>query len=436
MTALKHLAPDDVRLLAEPVLDEIGSTVDAIEARVRAEGWTAVRAYGEQFGDVAPGEPAVIERKAMRRALDHIDPEVRRTLERVADRISSFASVQRAAIQDIVHPVPGGQAGLRYAPVETAGCYAPGGRYPLPSSVLMTALTARAAGVSEVWVCSPRPAPATLAAAALADADALLAIGGAQGIFAMGYGAGPVPRCASVVGPGNSYVVAAKKRLAGRVNIDMLAGPSELLVVADAQACPDRVAADLLAQAEHDPEAVPALIALDAVCVERVQQCLIRQLSDLPTAEVARAALDKGWVTTVSDVEQAARLCNRIAPEHLSLQVRDPEQITPLLTDYGALFIGEHAAEVLGDYGAGPNHTLPTGGTARATGALSVLAFLRAQTWLRIDNLGQAQPLVRDSITLARVEGLEAHARAAEARVPPTSTRALRSSAPRSGPGC
>jgi len=304
--------------------------------------------------------------------------------------------------------------------VERAGCYAPGGRYPLPSSVLMTAVTARVAGVPEVWVASPKPQALSLAAAAIAGADGLLAAGGAHAIAALAYGAGPIASRDVIVGPGNRYVAAAKQLVSGAVAIDMLAGPSELTIFADDTADPGRVAADLVAQAEHDPDAVPVLVTLDPTLPDRVEAELTRQLGDLPTAVTARAALANGGVIQVASLDDGIAACDAIAPEHLQLEVRDAAAVAPRLAHYGALFVGgAGAAEVLGDYGAGPNHVLPTGGTARATGGLSVYTFLRVRTWLRIDDTTAARPLIEDAIWLGRAEGLEAHARAAERRLRP-----------------
>jgi phosphoribosyl-ATP pyrophosphohydrolase/phosphoribosyl-AMP cyclohydrolase/histidinol dehydrogenase len=283
--------------------------------------------------------------------------------------------------------------------------------------VLMTAITARAAGVAEVVVASPRPAPATLAAAWLAGADAVLAVGGAQAIAALAFGAGPVPRCDVIVGPGNRWVTAAKQLVYGTVAIDMLAGPSELLVIADATADPDRVAADLLAQAEHDDDARPMLISLVPELLDEVDRALADRLRDLPTAETARRALANGAGMLARSHEEASVWANELAPEHLSLHVAAPEALAAAISNYGALFLGHEAAEVLGDYGAGPNHVLPTGGTARAFGALDVLTFLRPQGWLRVDHAGASAELAADAAALARLEGLEAHARAADLRV-------------------
>jgi phosphoribosyl-ATP pyrophosphohydrolase/phosphoribosyl-AMP cyclohydrolase/histidinol dehydrogenase len=256
----------------------------------------------------------------------------------------------------------------------------------------------------------------TLAAAAISGADGVLAVGGAQAIAALAYGVEEVPACDVVVGPGNRWVTAAKQLVSGRVRIDMLAGPSELVVLADETADPVTVAADLLAQAEHDPDAVPILVAVDAALPRRVEAALAAQLVTLPTADTARRALANGCAVIVADVAAGVQVCNRLAPEHLEVLLACPDDALPGLRHYGGLFVGSATAEVLGDYGAGPNHTLPTGGTARFWGGLSVLTFLRHRTWIRVDDLDAAQPLVADAIALARLEGLEAHARSAERR--------------------
>ena len=395
-------------------LDGAKRIVDA----VRDGGEAALREHAERFGDLAPGAPLVFARAELEAAAAGLAPEDLALLERTAARIRAFAEAQRAALGPIAVPVPGGRAGHTVAPVERAGCYAPGGRFPLPSSVLMTVVTARAAGVPVVWVASPRPTAMTLAAAAVAGADALLAVGGAQAIAALAYGAGPVPACDVVVGPGNRWVTAAKQLVSGRVRIDMLAGPSELVILADASADPETVAADLLGQAEHDPDAVPILVTTDATLPDRVAAALERRLLDLPTAATARAALDNGFAVVARDLDEAARACDQLAPEHLELALPRAvaDALAPRLSHYGGLFVGHAAAEVFGDYGAGPNHVLPTGGTARFSGGLSVFDFLRVRTWLAIDDPAAAQVLVRDATALARHEGLEAHARSAERR--------------------
>jgi histidinol dehydrogenase len=400
----------------EEIPSQIRREVEVIVDRVQELGEAAIREYATRFDERSPEQPLFIPREELQLQLDAMEPPDRDRLERIGRRIRDFAAAQRDALTPLEVEVPGGAVGHRIDPVATAGCYAPGGRYPLPSSVLMTAITARAAGVASVWVASPRPAPIVLAAAAVADADGVLAAGGAHGIAGLAFGVGPVPQSDVVVGPGNLYVTAAKQLLAGAVAIDMLAGPSELVVIADASANPAWIAADLLAQAEHDPEAVPILVALEPALIPAVEAELLTQLADLPTADVARTALSNGGALVCPSVEEAARVANAIAPEHLQLSVANPDDLSPLLDHYGALFMGEKSAEVFGDYGVGPNHVLPTSRTARARGGLSVMDFLRVRTWIRMGEPGPPLDLVEDSAWLARQEGLEAHARASEFR--------------------
>jgi phosphoribosyl-ATP pyrophosphohydrolase/phosphoribosyl-AMP cyclohydrolase/histidinol dehydrogenase len=267
--------------------------------------------------------------------------------------------------------------------------------------------------VKDVWVASPRPTPITLAAAAVASADGFLVAGGAHAIAALTFGVGPLPACDVVVGPGNRYVTAAKQLVFGRVGIDMLAGPSELVVLADDSADDAVIAADLIAQAEHDPDALPVLVTTDPDLPGRVRLRLEKQLTTLPTADVATPALRGGGAIVAADMAEAIAACDALAPEHLQLSVRDPEVIRDALAHFGAIFVGEGSAEVFGDYGVGPNHVLPTGGTARFSGGLSVFTFLRVRTWLQIE---PSRSVVADAARLARLEGLEGHARAAEAR--------------------
>jgi histidinol dehydrogenase len=420
VTAAHLLRPRTVAELARRGGDpdpETLATAARIVADVRTRGEVALREHAERLGDVPRDAPLYHDRAELARALAALAPEHRARLERVAARIRAFAVAQRSALGPVSVPVPGGIAEHRIAPMERAGCYAPGGRHPLPSSVLMTAVTARVAGVRDLWVASPKPHPLTLAAAAVAGANGVLGVGGAQAIAALAYGAGPIAPRDVIVGPGNRWVTAAKRLVAGTVAIDMLAGPSELVVFADESADPAAVAADLLAQAEHDPDALPVLVTVDATLVERVERALASRLDDLPTADVARAALAQGGAIVVASVDEGVAACDAIAPEHLHLALRDADAVAPRLAHYGALFVGAGSAEVLGDYGAGPNHVLPTGGTARSSGGLSVSTFLRVRTWLRITDFAAARPLVEDAVWLGRAEGLEAHARAAERRL-------------------
>lgn len=410
---------DVVRQRSMSVSAEALTVAAEIVEAVRCGGDAALRQQAERFGELMPGEPILIERPALEAALRRLDGADRARLERVAGRIRAFAEAQRGAIRDVVVPVPGGFAGHRVKPVRRAGCYAPGGRYPLPSTVLMTAITARVAGVAEVIVASPKPPPIVLAAAAAAGVDAVVPIGGAHAIAALAYGAGPIPACDVVVGPGNRYVTAAKHLVSRHVGIDTLAGPSELVVFADGSADPGLIAADLLAQAEHDADALPLLVTTDVSLPLRVNDELRRQLADLPTSDVAGLALTNGGVICVDSLASGVAVCEAIAPEHLALHLTDAAttEATGRLSTYGTLFIGSRAGEVLGDYGAGPNHVLPTGGAARGSGGLSVLTFLRLRTWLRIDEPAAARELAEDSAWFARAEGLEGHARSAGKRI-------------------
>lgn len=412
-------APADVRAARrEPVDGATLAKAQAIVDEVRTCGSSGARAIAERLGDLAPGAPMVLGPEALRAAWDRVGPDVRGLLERTASRIRAFATAQRQSIRELSTSVPGGFGGHFVAPVASAGCYAPGGRYPLPSSVLMTAVTARAAGVERVVVASPNPVEVTLAAAHAAGADALLAIGGAHAVAALAYGLGDGPNSELVpvdmiVGPGNRWVTAGKKIVSGVVGIDMLAGPSELVVLADDSALPATIAADLLAQAEHDEDASAFLVTTSESLAAEVMRELERQLDSLPTAPTARAALANGGAVICASHEEALRVVDALAPEHLQIFTRQSSADERALNHYGAVFLGEASAEVMGDYGVGPNHVLPTGGTARFSAGLSVFTFLRVRTWLR---LAGTEPAA-DAVALARLEGLEAHARAAERRM-------------------
>lgn len=392
------------------------AVVSPIVEDVRRRREPGVLEAARRLGDLGAGDRVYWRRDDLCAALEGLAPEERARLQRIAGRIRRFAEAQRGAVHDVTVSVPGGAAGHRLVPVERAGCYVPGGRYPLPSTALMTVVTARVAGVQSVWVASPRPRPITLAAAALAGADGLLAVGGAQAIAALAFGCGLVPPSDIVVGPGNAYVTAAKYLVSGDVAIDLLAGPSEVVILADETSEPGLVAADLVAQAEHDPAALPVLVVTDPGVIPAVERELGRQLADLPTAQVACLALERGGAVVAASDDEAVRLCDRLAPEHVEVLTRNPESVAARLTRFGTVFAGSGAGEILGDYGAGPNHVLPTGGSARVAAGLSVLTFLRARTWLRVPAWPDRE-LTADAAWLARCEGLEAHARAAERRV-------------------
>ncbi len=408
-----QLAPARMRLPDAETLAEASRIVE----EVRTGGEAAMLEHAQRLGDWRPGDPVTWDAASLQQQLESLPRDQRDLLDRTARRIRAFAAAQRSCVSELTTNIPGGRAGHTLAPVDSAGCYAPGGRFPLPSTVLMTGVAAREAGVRSVWVASPRPAAVTLAAAAVAGVDGVLAIGGAQAIAALAFGVGPVPRCDLIVGPGNRWVAAAKQVVSGRVGIDMLAGPSELVVLADAQANPAMVAADLLAQAEHDPDAVPILVTPSLDLADAVDRKIDAQVGTLPTSAVALDALANGGVVVVRSMEEGVEVCNRLAPEHLEVMAADSTAWAAGLRHYGALFLGPHSAEVLGDYGAGPNHVLPTGGASRFSGGLSVMTFLRMRTWIQVDDLRAASSVFTDAAALGRLEGLEGHARSAETRL-------------------
>ncbi len=413
MTGLLRRVPFDEVGRSRPSGDpEVHETATRIVEDVRARGETALREHAERLGDIAPGAELLWDRERLEKVASDLDTPTLDMLRRAHRRIESFASAQRRGLVDLTTAIPGGEAGHRWTPVESVGAYAPGGRYPLPSSALMTITPARVAGVGSTWLASPRPGPLVAAAALIAGVDGLLAVGGAQAIAAMAFGT-LTPPVAMVVGPGNKWVTAAKRHLFGEIGIDGLAGPSEIMVVADDSAEAALAAADLLAQAEHDSDAVPVLVTTEQATLDAVEAALDRQLADLPTADVARMAMKNGFAVLVEDLAQAGALVDRVAPEHLALHVADAWEMAGTVSSYGSLFVGPRSAEAFADYGAGPNHVLPTSGGARYGSGLSVLTFLRAHTWMRIDD---PSLLREDTARLARLEGLEAHARAALAR--------------------
>ena len=413
-TALRRVTPETLPpRAASAITPATLERAAAIVTAVREGGESALLAAAERLDGLAPGAEWRFGPDALARALAGLRPEDRAPLERLAARIERFARAQRAALAPMDVEVPGGRAGHDLVPVDRVGCYVPAGAHPLPSSLLMSAVTARVAGAREVWVATPRPEPILLAAAALAGVDGLFAVGGAQAIAALAYGAGAVAPCDLIVGPGNKWVTAAKRLVAGDVGIDMLAGPSELVVLADEGADPELVAADLIAQAEHDADALPILVSTTPALVDAVDRALAARLATLPGRATAARALANGFAVLVPDLAAGVQVVDRIAPEHLQLSVRDPDAVAHAVRHAGALFLGERSAEVFGDYGAGPNHVLPTGGAARYTAGLSVFTFLRARTWLALDDPRQLAP---DAAALGRLEGLEGHARAAEGR--------------------
>lgn len=413
---LSTLRPQSVDCSRVDAVDtETMNAARRIVESVRTHGDGALTGFISDFEN-RQGDDLILPRPHLKKVFETLPNETRTLLIRTHERIRSFADAQRAQLSNMTVATPGGAAGHSVAAVDHAGCYAPGGRFPLPSSVLMTATTARSAGVTEVTVITPSAQDVMLAAAFIAGADRVLWAGGAHAIAAAAYGTESVSAVDVIVGPGNRWVTAAKAIVSGRVGIDMLAGPSELVVVGGPDAKPSIVAADLLAQAEHDPDARPILVTTDGALIGAVNAAILDQLQTLETAEIAEQALKNGFAVLCDTWDEAVQVVDEIAPEHLELIGQEPEARQDQFRHYGGLFIGESAAEVLGDYGYGPNHVLPTGRTARYAGGLSVFNFLRIRTWMRIDNPGEAQGTVRDAEALARIEGLMGHSRSAALR--------------------
>ncbi|VEU45214.1 unnamed protein product [Pseudo-nitzschia multistriata] len=444
---LQRLSPSEVTLeIKDPVNPRALEQAKAILSELVPEGSTdngrvdpsKLLEVAKRLGDVEDGTTVgdlIVSKEACEAAYLALGETERVALTNMHRRIKAFADLQRASIRDTEMDIPGGKAGHTVSPCRAAGCYAPGGRYPLPSSVLMTAVTARAAGCPTVVLSSPKPAPITLAAAHVAGADVFLRVGGAQAIAAMAFGmeiqiAGSdgddadatrtvsVPSCDVICGPGNMWVTAAKSIVSGKCGIDMLAGPSEVLVICDETAEASVVASDLIAQAEHDVVARAILLSTCGDLINAIDAEVEKQVNALPepNRSTAMAALKQSFAVHCEDIAQCISISDDIAPEHLEVQTKDSNGDAFKCANYGGLFIGVGAAEVLGDYGAGPNHTLPTGGTGRYTGGLSVFNFLRIRTWMRVDDKEASQGMVDDSIVMARLEGLEGHARAAEQR--------------------
>ena len=413
-TLLKRITPAEALARATRPLPPIPQEVPRILEEIRKGGSDAVFRYAREL-DGFTAEGFEVPRSRMEAAVAHLEPALRGHLEEAIRRVTAFCEHQKQGYQDFEVELDGVRVGQRIVPMARAACYAPGGRYPLPSSVIMGVVPARVAGVEEVIVLSPRLHPITLAAAALAGADRVFDLGGVQGIAAAAWGLAGVPRGDIVVGPGNRFVTGAKRLVYGDVGIEFPAGPSELLVIADRGARADWIAADLLAQAEHDPDALPMLLSFDAALLADVETELRRQLTMLPADSPARESLANGFAVVVDEAEAVA-LADALAPEHLELQGPRAEALAERLQVYGSLFIGENTAEVFGDYGSGTNHILPTGGAARFTGGVFVGTFLKTLTWQRILPQGQRQQALQAG-ALAEAEGLLAHAASARARL-------------------
>ena len=411
--------------LAVPMDDgdvAVADTVARIIADVGGRGDEAVLEYTRRFDAVDAHSMAElrIDRAVLEASLAALATPQRDALSSAAERIRSFHERQRQDDWQFEDEY-GNVLGQRITPLARAGIYVPGGKASYPSSVLMNAIPARVAGVAEVFMVAPTPSgernELVLAAAALAGVDAVFCIGGAQAVAALALGTGAVPAVDKIVGPGNRFVAEAKRQLFGRVGIDMIAGPSEILIIADGSVEPDWVAMDLFSQAEHDESAQALLLCPDAQYLDRVAQAMERLLPALPRAAIIEASLRRrGALILTGDLAEAVSLSNRIAPEHLELAVADPQALLPGIHAAGAIFMGAYSCEALGDYCAGPNHVLPTAGTARFFSPLGVQDFQKRSSIIHCTAAG-AKPLARIARVLAEGESLQAHASSAAMRL-------------------
>ncbi len=431
MTTIRRLRstqPDfDAQLRALLALESaqdasIESTVAEILDDVKTRGDAALLDYTRRFDRLESASVAALEVPAaeLRTALDRIPAKTREALEAATARVRTYHEKQLTGSWSY-RDANGTELGQRITALDRVGIYVPGGKAAYPSSVIMNALPARVAGVREVIMVVPTPGgernDLVLAAASLCGVERVFTIGGAQAVGALAYGTATVPAVDKIVGPGNAYVAAAKRRVFGIVGIDMIAGPSEVVVVCDGSAAPDWIAMDLFAQAEHDELAQSILITPDARLLEAVAASIERQLADMSRRDVIAAALkSRGALIEVQDLDEACEVVNRIAPEHLELAVRDPDALLPAIRHAGAIFLGPYSSEALGDYCAGPNHVLPTSRTARFSSPLGVYDFQKRSSVIRISKEA-ARELGAIAVELAHGEGLTAHAKSAEYRM-------------------
>ncbi len=415
--ALKHWSAETDR--------EIESRVEAILADVLSRGDAAVLEYTRRFDGVEAASVAALElgRDELQAALAQITPAQRSALQAAADRVRDYHRRQLEACGRSwsYRDADGTLLGQKVTPLDRVGIYVPGGKAAYPSSVLMNALPAQVAGVGEIVMVVPTPRgernPLVLAAAAVAGVDRAFTIGGAQAVGALAYGTATVPAVDKITGPGNAYVASAKRRVFGQVGIDMIAGPSEILVLADGSTPADWVAMDLFSQAEHDELAQSILLCPDAGYIAEVKEAIERLLPGMPRRDVIRASLEgRGALIHTRSMDEACAISNRIAPEHLEVSSSEPSRWEPLLKHAGAIFLGAFTSESLGDYCAGPNHVLPTSGTARFSSPLGVYDFQKRSSLIEVSEAG-AQVLGTIAAELAYGEGLQAHAQAAEFRL-------------------
>jgi histidinol dehydrogenase len=428
MTRLDAAAPEfrarlaDLLAFNDATDSAVGSAVTEILGAVRARGDAAVIEYTSRFDRLNTAAMAELElsQADLQAALGNLPLRLEQALRQAAERVRLYHERQRQESWTYSE-ADGTVLGQQVTPLDRVGLYVPGGKAAYPSSVLMNAIPAKVAGVKELIMVVPTPDGArndlVLAAAAVAGVDRVFTIGGAQAVAALAYGTETVPQVDKIVGPGNAYVAAAKRRVFGTVGIDMIAGPSEILVIADGATPPEWVAMDLFSQAEHDEMAQSILLSPDPDYLDAVAAAIDKLIGEMPRSEVIRTSLThRGALIRTRDLDDAAAISNFIAPEHLELSVADPDALLPKLRHAGAIFMGRNTCEALGDYCAGPNHVLPTSRTARFSSPLGVYDFQKRSSLIHVSQAG-AQTLGRIAATLAYGEGLQAHARSAEYRL-------------------
>ena len=404
----------DKNFFSKIEFESISSVNDIINA-VRKDGDNAVRKYAKKFGDGDLSAFKLTEDE-IKEAIKQVDEKTIETIKFAVKNVNEFAKAQLSSLKELEAEVNGNILGHKIIPIESVGCYIPGGNYPLPSSAIMTVVPAKVAGVKRVVAMSPKIQPVTVAAAYYAGADEIYRIGGVQAIAAMAYGTESIQKVNKIVGPGNKFVTSAKKQVYGECGIDFLAGPSEVLIIADETAKPEFVAADILAQCEHDKDARAFLICFSKEFAQKVDEKAKEYLKNLQTREIAEQSYNKSFAVVVRYLDEAVALSNKKAPEHLELCLENAENLINKFNNYGSLFIGNYSAEVFGDYVSGTNHTLPTNQVAKYSGGLSVFDYIKIQTYQIIREKSIKETAINASY-LAEKEGLFAHKLAADVRL-------------------
>lgn len=406
----KNLSEDFFQYKEFPII----STVDEIIEDVKLNGDKAVKKYCEKFdGKIDNLE---VTKEEIDNAFKNVSDEVIEAIKQSINNVKTFAQSQLNSVQEFEIENEGVKLGQKIIPLEKTGAYVPGGNYPLPSSAIMSCVPAKVAGVKEVIMCSPKIKDVTIVAGILAGADRIFRVGGVQAIAAMAYGTETIPKVDKITGPGNKFVTFAKKQVFGVCGIDFLAGPSEVMIIADETANPKFVAADFLAQCEHDADASGILLTTDKDFANKVKEETEEILKTLETAEIAIKALNNSFIIIVDDIEEAIEIANKKAPEHLELMTKNNEFLMGELTCYGSLFVGNYSAEAIGDYCSGTNHILPTNKVARYSGGLSVFDFIKILTYQEaLEN--KAKDVTKTASILANTEGLMAHKLACDVRI-------------------